>query len=100
MGKRLHDLLLCSILALLVACSPADLIKPFTGGGPEVTAQIGKENESNKVKVETKTEETINAQEVNITESVPWYVWGLAFSGWFIASPQSLYRQWKQRNKE
>ena len=105
--RRFHDLFLCSLLALLVACSPADLIKPMLGGdsGPEVTAQIGKENESNKVKVENTSTEVneVQGNQTNITSTppTPWYVWLLAFGGWFVASPFSLYDKWKARkNKE
>ena len=103
MVQRTVAVLLLSLT--LVACSPLDVIKTITPGtGPEVTAQVGKENEKNLIKTEVNSQREdntdIDAAEVQIVnERIPPWLIVVAILGWLAPSATEMFGWFKKRSK-
>lgn len=88
---------------LLISCTPLDTIKAIMPGNtPEVTAQVGKENEKNLVKAEINSQRQdntdIEADEVQIVNEriPPWFI-VISIIGWLAPSMTEMGSWFKKR---
>lgn len=101
MVQRTVAVLLLSLS--LIACSPLDVIKTIAPStGPEVTAQVGKENEKNLIKTEVNTQREDNtdiaADEVQIVnERIPPWLIVVTILGWLAPSATEMFGWFKKR---
>ena len=95
-------ILLLSTFLLLASCSSSDILKGalgLGGGGPNVNAQVGKENTQqvvlgNQVKG-TQNNERVKAERVDtviVNETIPPWVLLLLILGWLLPSPSEMGR--------
>lgn len=85
---------LLSSIILTSACSWKDVVGIFTPSkGIETEVVIGDKKESVETKVNTQ-----EAEKITNTTNVPFSFMALAALGWFLPSPQELYKAWRNRN--
>jgi hypothetical protein len=96
---KLIKALMLSSFILISACSLsdiADFIKPST---PSVDAElvVGDKQESITTEVGTTKQEAETISNTSSTNIEPWFV-VLAMLGWFLPTPQGLFKMWRNRN--
>ena len=79
----------------LTACSWSDLIGIVSPskGGIDTELVVGDKNQTVSTEVGKQEAESIS----NITDTSPLLL-SLAMLGWFLPTPQGLFRMWKNRN--
>lgn len=95
-GLKMRNVVSVVLLSLfLAACSWSDLIGIVSPskGGIDTEIVVGDKNQTVSTEVGKQEAESIS----NITDTSP-FLLALAMLGWFLPTPQGLFRMWKSRN--
>lgn len=84
------------LTSILTACSWTDalnMLSPSKGGGIDTELVVGDKSQSVVTEIGGQEAETIT----NVTDSNN-FLLVLAMLGWFLPSPQEMYKMWRSRN--
>lgn len=90
-----HKLSIVLLALSLTACSWSDLIGIVSPskGGIDTEVVVGDKNQTVSTEVGKQEAESIS----NVTDTSPLLL-SLAMLGWFLPTPQGLFKMWKDRN--